>query len=258
MIHKRPISEPTTNLPNRSTATENRPTRVVGYARVSTEGQAQDGVSLDAQRAKLNAYALAMDLNLVEIIVDEGRSAKTLQRRGLQTALSLLMQGKADALLVTKLDRLTRSVKDLGFLVERYFASGRYSLLSVSDSIDTRSPSGRLVLNVLGSVAQWEREAIVERTKEAMAEIRAQGYRVGYAPYGYRHSTRLDAHGRRILEEDPTQQEGLSRILALFDAGKGAKRIAAILSAERVPKGRGGAWYDEMIYRILRREGRMP
>lgn len=91
-----------------------------------------------------------------------------------------------------------------------------------------------------------------------MAEVRAQGYRVGYAPYGYRHSTRLDAHGRRILEQDPTQQEGLRRILALFDAGKGAKRIAAILTAEHVPKGRGGAWYDEMIYRILRREGRMP
>jgi site-specific DNA recombinase len=215
-------------------------------------------VSLDAQRAKLTAYALAMDLELVEIIVDEGRSAKTLERQGLQAALSMLAQGKADALLVTKLDRLTRSVKDLGFLVDRYFASGRYSLLSVSDSIDTRSPSGRLVLNVLGSVAQWEREAVVERTKEAMAEMKAQGYQFGFPPFGFRYAAELDAQGRRLLEQDPAQQAGLRRILALFDAGTTAEDIARKLNAEHVPKGRRGAWHRTIVYRILKREGRLP
>lgn len=258
MFYKGSAEAATTKLRNGTTATENRLTRVIGYGRVSTEGQAQEGVSLDAQRAKLTAYALAMDLHLVDIILDEGRSAKTLERRGLKAALSMLTQGKADALLVTKLDRLTRSVKDLGFLVERYFASGQYSLLSVSDSIDTRSPSGRLVLNVLGSVAQWEREAIVERTKDAMAEMKAQGYQFGYTPYGFRYAVQPDAQGRRYLEEDPAQQEGLRRLLALFDAGATPKQLAATLTAERVPKVHRGPWHKTLVYRILKREGRLP
>ena len=141
-----------------------RRTRVVGYVRVSTEQQADGGVSLDAQRAKLEAYAVAMDLELVAIEEDAGLSAKTLERPALQRALAMLDAGAAEGLLVAKLDRLTRSVRDLGELVERYFAS-KCSLLSVADSIDTRSAAGRLVLNVLTSVAQWEREASARGTR---------------------------------------------------------------------------------------------
>ena len=92
--------------------------KVIGYIRVSTDKQADHGISLDAQRAKLEAYASLYDICLTEIIVDAGVSAKTLQRPGLQRALSMLRKGQANALLVGKLDRLTRSVKDLGTLVE--------------------------------------------------------------------------------------------------------------------------------------------
>ena len=148
-------------------------TRVIGYIRVSTEAQADGGASLDAQRAKLTAYAAALDLDLVAIVEDAGVSAKTLRRAGLSHALDMLDAGDASGLLVTKLDRLTRSVRDLGELVERYFAA-RFSLLSVADSIDTRSAAGRLVLNVLASVAQWEREACGERTRDALAQLRAE------------------------------------------------------------------------------------
>jgi len=85
--------------------------RVVGYVRVSSEGQATEGVSLDAQRVKLAAYCTAMDFELVALEADEGVSAKTLRRPGLQRALAALEEGRADAVLVTKLDRLTRSVR---------------------------------------------------------------------------------------------------------------------------------------------------
>src|SRR5437763_1016789 len=95
--------------------------------------------------------------------------------------------GAAEALLVVKLDRLTRSVVDLGSLVERYFAPGKAALLSVGEQIDTRSAAGRLVLNVLASVSQWEREAIGERTATAMQHKARQGeYTGGQAPYGRR------------------------------------------------------------------------
>ena len=144
------------------------PTRTIAYLRVSTDKQADRGVSLDAQRSKAKAYAELYDLELVEVIVDAGESAKSLDRPGLQRALAMLKKGEAEALLVVKLDRLTRSVVDLGSLVDRYFAPGKAALLSVGEQIDTRSAAGRLVLNVLASVSQWEREAIGERTATAM------------------------------------------------------------------------------------------
>jgi hypothetical protein len=115
-------------------------TRVVGYVRVSSEQQAEDGVSLDAQKARLRAYALAMDLELVAVDEDAGVSAKSIQSRpGLLRALSRLDAGDADGILVVKLDRLTRSVRDLGDLVERYFVA-RFSLLSVLAGVDLDRP----------------------------------------------------------------------------------------------------------------------
>lgn len=134
--------------------------------------------------------------------MDAGASAKTLDRPGLNQALGMMKAGKADALLVVKLDRLTRSVRDLGTLVEDWFSGGRWALLSVSENIDTRSAAGRLVLNVLASVAQWEREAIGERTSAALAYKRTQGqFTGGRAPYGHRVATDGDT-----LEPDPAEQ----------------------------------------------------
>ena len=118
------------------------------------EGGADRGVSLDAQRAKAEAYAALYDLELVAVEIDAGVSAKSLDRPALARALALLDAGEADALLVVKLDRLTRSVGDLGALVKRCNRGG-WALLSVSEQVDTRTAAGRLVLNVLASVAEW-------------------------------------------------------------------------------------------------------
>ena len=134
-------------------------TRTVAYLRVSTDHQADRGVSLEAQRAKVEAYASLYDLELVAVEVDAGASAKSLSGRpALSRALSMLEAGEADALLVVKLDRLTRSVRDLGALLDTFQAGG-WELMSVSEQVDTRTAAGRLVLNVLASIFQWEREA---------------------------------------------------------------------------------------------------
>jgi site-specific DNA recombinase len=159
-------------------------TRAIGYIRVSTDKQADQGVSLDAQKAKIEAYAMLYDLEMVDYVVETG-SAKNTDREGLQDALQALIRGEAEALVVVKLDRLTRSVGDLGRLVEGYFQ--KHALMSVSEQIDTRSAAGRLVLNVLASVSQWERETIGERTSAAMQHMKSQGqYTGGKPPYGFR------------------------------------------------------------------------
>src|SRR5215470_13634809 len=185
------------HAPRRTTTTT-----AVGYIRVSTDKQADSGVSLDAQQGKITQYAALYDVALVAVVVDAGVSAKTLERPGLQRALAMLRKGQAHALVVAKLDRLTRSVKDLGTLVEAYFSSDALTLLSVADAIDTRTAAGRLVLNVLGSVAQWERETIGERTRDAMAHKREQGQRTSlYAPYGFR----IAADGKTLVIDGSEQ-----------------------------------------------------
>jgi DNA invertase Pin-like site-specific DNA recombinase len=167
----------------------------------------------------------------------------------------MLQQGRVDALIVLKLDRLTRSVKDLGFLCETYFGDGKpWILLSVSDAIDTRSASGKLILNVLTSVAQWEREAIGDRVREVMQHMKSQGVLLGAAPYGWKYIDELDEHGRRKLVLDPEEQAGIKRILELYETDMYVWQICARLDAEKVPP-RGPQWHRATVYRVLRRAG---
>ncbi len=226
--------------------------RAVGYIRVSTEGQAEEGVSLEAQRAKLTAYAVAADLELVAIREDAGVSAKTLARPGLQAALADLRDGRAEALVVTKLDRLTRSVRDLGSLLEGYFAA-RFSLLSIADSVDTRTAGGRLVLNVLTSVAQWEREAIGERTRDALRHLKAQGVRIGGEGLGWRRSDDVDEEGRKVWVVDAAEQATAVRIRELRAEGHSLRAICRALVTEGRPTKCGGRWAPQTVAQILAR-----
>ncbi len=201
-------------------------TRVIAYLRVSTDEQATGGVSLDAQRAKVAAYCSLYEIQLVGVEVDAGVSAKNLRRPALQRALASLQRGDAEAIIVTKLDRLTRSVRDLADLLE-VFSDGRRSLLSVGEQIDTRSAAGRLVLNLLTSVAAWERETGSERTSAALQHKRSLGQTTGNAPFGYRV-----ADDGIALVEDPAEQAVVAEIRALRDAGVSLRSIVATL-AER-------------------------
>ncbi len=222
--------------------------RTVAYIRVSTDKQAEHGVSLDAQRAKVEAYASLYDLEIVAVLVDAGISAKTLNRPALSEALAMLDGGSADALLVVKLDRLTRSVKDLGVLVERYFArSNGPALMSVSEQIDTRSAAGRLVLNVLASVAQWEREATGERTSAALAHKKACGeYTGGRVPYGWT----VGADGV-TLDECKAEQAVIHEARELRAAGLSLRAVAARLEAAGHRTRKGGSWAPTQIKRLV-------
>ena len=220
-------------------------TRTIAYLRVSTERQADTGVSLDAQQEKARAYASLYDLDLTEMIIDAGESAKTLDRPGLQRALSMLKTGQADALLVVKLDRLTRSVVDLGKLIETYFAPGKAALMSVSEQIDTRSAAGRLVLNILASVSQWERETIGERTSVAMRYKRAKGeYIGGHAPYGFEL-----VNGD--LVEDSYEQGVIQQARELRESGLSLAAVAKELDRRGIQARNGKAFAAMQVKRMV-------
>lgn len=219
-------------------------TRVIAYCRVSTDEQASSGVSLQAQEAKLRAYALAMDLELVRVESDAGVSAKTLDRPALQRALASLSADEADALVVVKLDRLTRSVRDLADLLEQYF-SADHGLISLGESVDTRTAAGRLVLNVMTSVAQWEREAIGERTSNALQHMKSQGKRIGAVPYGW--TLAADA---KSLTKDEFEQTVIARARELRATGASLRAVANILASQGMNTRNGRTFDPQQIARI--------
>jgi DNA invertase Pin-like site-specific DNA recombinase len=227
-----------------------RSTRVIAYLRCSTRKQADEGMSLDVQRDRITAYAALYGLQVVAWEHDAA-SGKDLDRRGLRRALEGIDEGRADGIVVAKLDRLTRSVRDLGDLItERFGREDGPALLSVAEQIDTRTAGGRLVLNVLSSVSQWEREIISERTTEALDLKRANGERVSrHIPYG----KQLAEDGMHVepVPEDHPEYWLLVRARELRGQGLGLRRIAAKLAEEGFRTRLGTPFQTTQIARML-------
>lgn len=221
----------------------------VGYARVSTDGQATDGVSLDAQQARIRAWCEASGYTLVGIHIDAGLSGcRSDNRPGLQEALISTCQCNA-ALIVYSLSRLARSTKDAIAISERLAKQGA-DLVSLSERIDTTTAAGKMVFRMLAVLAEFERDQIAERTKGALSHMRRQGKRIsGRIPYGYD----LLPDGQTLVP-NVREQEGLRFILAQREVGHGSRKIAAALTLEGFPTKTGASWSPQAIGSILRRE----
>lgn len=204
--------------------------RAITYSRVSTDEQADSGAGLDAQQAILNAALDARGWKLVAALVDEARSGSTLNRPALTDALDRLDRGEADALVVAKLDRLSRSVLDFARLTERARRRG-WAVVALDVDVDMTTPTGELLANITSSVAQWERRIIGVRTSEAMQAMKARGVRLG-----------------RPVELPDTVRR---RISADRAAGDSLRTIADRLKAEAVPTARGGRWYASTVRAVL-------
>jgi site-specific DNA recombinase len=152
--------------------------KVLGYVRVSTEEQAKEGVSLERQAKQIEGYRQFKEWTLDEIIVDAGHSAKSLNRAGMTRLMELVHAGQVSTVIIFNLSRLTRSVADLDKLVKLFEKKG-VALVSLQESLDATTATGRLMMNLIASISQWERERISERTKDALAALKAQGKPVG-------------------------------------------------------------------------------
>ena len=154
--------------------------------------------------------------------------------------------GKVNAVIIAKLDRLTRSVKDLCSLLELFEKRG-VALISVAESLDTASAAGRLVITIMAAVSQWEREAIGERTRDALWHKRTSGERVGNIRFGFR----LSPDGKHV-EPDPGEQGVLTEIRHLRQSGHTLRGIAAALNRQSLRTRRGSAWRLEHVARIMK------
>lgn len=170
-------------------------TTMIGYLRVSTEEQATSGLGLEAQRDTIQRYAAAQGWDVVWY-ADEGLSAKSLARPQLQAALTRLhiipKRRDVNGIVVAKLDRLSRSVHDFSGIL-KLAAARKWAVVAIDLGVDTSSPTGKLVANVMMSVAEWEREVIGERTSAAMQAAKRQGRHMG------RVSALPEATGKRLL-----------------------------------------------------------
>ena len=189
-----------------------------------------------------------MGFDLSEVVSDPGESGKSLKRPGIATIIEGIRRGHIVRVIVLKLDRLTRSTRDLAELLD-LFAKYQASLVSVTEHLDTQSAAGRMVTNMLAVVAQWEREAIAERTATALAHKRERRRAYGRTPFGYRRQG-------DILVADPTQQDALREAQAMHSAGASLRQIAAKLEALGVRPNNGGSkWFAQSVKVVL--ESRM-
>lgn len=219
--------------------------KAIAYTRVSTSMQVEGGHSLAAQAEAIRKYCELYELELVDLVADEGASAKTLDREGLQSVLTRLEEGEGQMLIVYKLDRLTRSVADLGTLLDRYFKEGAFELASVIEKIDTTTSGGRLTLNILTSVAQWEREVISERISTAMQHMKREGKRTGYVPFGMK----LAKDGVHLVEHDD-EQRVLQLIRTKRKENMSLRQLATWLNKQSITN-RGKPWSAMTVHSKL-------
>jgi DNA invertase Pin-like site-specific DNA recombinase len=210
--------------------------QLAAYIRTSTDEQE---LGLEAQTAKIRAYCELYGHELVGVFSDQASGRSMSGRPALAEALS----AKCEGVIVAKLDRLTRSVGDLGLIIEKL---GSRALVSVGEQVDTSSAAGRLVLHILTSVAQWEREAISERTSAALQAKRSRGERAGAVPFGYT----ADESGR--LHTCDREQTVIARVRDLRSRGNSINSIVLRLEKEGAKGRTGSPLRATQVQRILK------
>lgn len=207
---------------------------MAGYLRVSTSEQADSGLGLAAQRETIQRYADSHGWSIVWY-EDAGHSAKSMDRPALQEVLTRLdtplKHRDIDGIVVAKLDRLSRSVADFSGIL-KVAADRKWSVVAIDLGVDTSTPTGELVANVMMSVSAWERRIIGERTSAALQAAKRQGKHVG------RYSVLPDATAERLLELRQTHT-----LAATADA----------LNAEGITTATGLPWHQHAVCRAQKR-----
>jgi site-specific DNA recombinase len=221
--------------------------RIVGYIRCSSTEQATDGLSLEAQRARIALWCEATEAHLVEVVEDAGVSGtRALADRPGGARIAGLLDARrpaVDAVAIVRLDRLGRDAAET-LLYLRRFARGSVGLVSIVDQVDLTTPQGRAMAQLGAVFAELERALIGQRTSEALQALRVSGRVYGPVPYGFAART-------GELVEHADEQAVLRRINRLRKRGLSYARIAAKLNAAATPAKRGGVWHAMSVRSVV-------
>lgn len=219
--------------------------QAIGYIRVSTEQQADEGISLEAQKNKIAAWCELNDYELAGVYEDAGISGKNMTKRaGLNEALNQM--GSDMALVVHSLSRLARSTKDCIEIAEELKAK-KCDLVSLTEKIDTSSAMGEFFFTLIAALGQMERKLIGERTAAALAHKKANGEKYAPVPFGYKE---IEGKLERVQQEAAIVSEIISR----RKSGETLQGIAQWLNDKGVIGKQGGRWYASSVSCILRRQ----
>jgi len=200
---------------------------LVGYVRVSTADQAEQGAGLEAQRQVIETTCQRTGRRLLTILDEQGSGRNVTERPELRRALRLVARGRAGGIVAARLDRLSRSVLDFAQLLDRSVREG-WPLVVCDLAMDTATPEGEAMAHVMMAWAQYERRRISHNTKAALAVKRSQGVRLGRPS------------GLTLVVRD--------RIAMERQAGAGWSAIAARLSRDGVPTGHGAVrWHASTV-----------
>ena len=217
--------------------------KVVGYVRVSTDAQVRKGVSLEAQKDKITAWAVIQDQDIICIEEDAGISGKLIRNReGLKRAIEVACEETA-VLVVYSLSRLSRSTRDTLALVEKLDKAGA-DLVSLSERIDTTTAAGKMVFRMLAVLNEFERDQVSERTSAILQYKKSKLEAYSPTPYGYRRI------GKKLFE-DAEEQKVILEIKALRETGGSLRKIAQRLNGREIPSKNGGKWYASTVRYIL-------
>ena len=219
--------------------------QAIGYIRVSTEKQANEGVSLEAQEARIERWCEANDYELVKVYVDAGISGKRMDtRKELLAALAYLKKGMA--LVSYSLSRLARSTKD-ALAIGEAVAKKKADLVSLTEQIDTTTAAGKMMFQMLSVLAEFERNLVAERTTNALQHKKRTGQKyTNQTPYGF------EAIEGRLVQ---VQQEAevVAEIQASRTGGNTLQYIADGLNGRGIPTKTGKQWAPATIHLLLKR-----
>ena len=214
------------------------------YVRVSTEAQAEEGYSIQAQSDRLVSYCKAMGIKNYALYVDGGYSGSNIDRPKIKELIEDAKNKKINSVVVYKLDRLSRSQKDTLYLIEDVFLPNDVDFVSLNESIDTSTPYGRAMIGILSAFAQLERENIYMRTRMGMLERVKKGLWMGGGniPYGYRYD-----RNQGILVPFPEEAENVRKMYDLYIKGYSPQKIADMF----------GIKYDRTVSEIISRKSNL-
>ncbi|WP_306009378.1 recombinase family protein [Bacillus sp. MMSF_3328] len=213
--------------------------RCAVYVRVSTEEQAKHGYSIPAQIEKLEAYCLSQGWDLKEKYIDEGYSAKDLNRPKFEKMMEQVKSGNIDVILVYRLDRLTRSVVDL-YEILKVLDENNCMFKSATEVYDTTNAMGRLFITLVAAIAQWERENLAERVRFGLEKkIKSGKWKGGMAPYGY----------KMVDKNLIVNEEEVSVVKTIFESSRnfGFYTVAKQLTEKGYPTRKGGNWHVDSV-----------
>lgn len=209
------------------------------YVRVSTEEQAKEGYSIKAQEQRLTDFANSQGWNITHTFIDDGYSAKDLDRPQMKEMIEKIKEKAFDVVLVYRLDRLVRSVMNLHELL-MLFDDHKVMFKSATEMFDTTSAMGRFFITLVGAMAQWERENLAERVHMGMKRMVEEGKRAGgTAPFGY------DLEDGKLV----INHEEAKWVRFIFDAyrTKGKRAIAEVLNNNGIKTKQGNYWQDGVV-----------